>query len=90
MNKIQIIALTETIAYTEIVEVMQNKIVRYFGEKNATKDPHWPCVYIRQDVTSIDIDELLQNASEALELHVVLNCDSKQTQGRFTTLITNE
>ncbi len=71
-----------------VIEFLQEKIVKYFGTKNASIDPMYPLVLVTCEVTEDDITYIKDNKiQDGIKLTVVVGKEgSERVQGDFIHL----
>ena len=70
-----------------VVEYLQDKIVRYFGIRNASSDPMYPLVQVTCDVTEEDLDYIKDKVSDNVHFTVIIGREgSDKVKGDFVYL----
>lgn len=70
-----------------IVEYLQDKIVKYFGTKNASIDPVYPLVSVICEVTEDDITYIKDKVQDNIKFTVITGKEgSERVQGDFIHL----
>ena len=70
-----------------VVEYLQDKIVKYFGIRNASADPMYPLVLVTCDVTEEDLDYIKDKVSDNVHFTVIIGKEgSDKVQGDFIFL----
>ena len=70
-----------------VVEYLQDKIVKYFGIRNASADPMYPLVLVTCDVTEEDLDYIKDKVSDNIHFTVIIGKEgSDKVQGDFIYL----
>lgn len=70
-----------------VIEYLQEKIVKYFGTKNASADPMYPLVQVICDVTEEDLDYIKDKVSDNVHFTVIIGREgSDKVQGDFIFL----
>jgi hypothetical protein len=68
------------------IDFLQEKIVKYFGSRNATADPMYPLVYITCDVNEEDIT-FIKDKTQNIKFTVLIgNEESERVKGDFIFL----
>jgi hypothetical protein len=69
-----------------MIDHLQEKIVKYFGSRNATADPMYPLVYITCDVNEEDIT-FIKDKTQNIKFTVLIGKEeSERVQGDFIFL----
>ena len=69
------------------IEFLQDKIVRYFGIRNASVDPMYPLVSVTCEVTEDDITYIKDKVSDTIHFSVIVGKEgSDKVQGDFIHL----
>lgn len=69
------------------IEFFQEKIVKYFGSRNATADPMYPLVYITCDVNEDDLTYIKEKVQDNIKFTVVVGKEeSERVNGDFIYL----
>ena len=70
-----------------VIEHLQDKIVRYFGSRNASADPMYPLVQITCEVNNEDINYLKDKVHDNIHFSVIVGKEgSERVQGDFIFL----
>lgn len=68
------------------IEYLQDKIVKYFGSRNASVDPMYPLVYITSDVNEEDLT-YIKDKTQNIKFTVLIGKEeSERVQGDFIFL----
>jgi hypothetical protein len=68
------------------IDFLQEKIVKYFGSRNASADPMYPLVYITCDVNEEDLT-YIKDKTQNIKFTVVIGKEeSERVQGDFIFL----
>jgi hypothetical protein len=78
MRNVIVITVPNQMAGSEIIYAIQDKIVSYFGTKNATKSDNYPKVEVTCEVSQEDINELTRNLNDKITLTALLNVESER------------
>lgn len=69
------------------IEYLQDKIVRYFGSRNASADPMYPLVLITCEITDEDLSYIKDKVQDAIHFAVIVGKEgSDKVQGDFIFL----
>jgi hypothetical protein len=69
------------------IDFLQEKIVKYFGSRNASADPMYPLVLITCEVTEDDITYIKDKVSDTIHFSVIIGKEgSDKVQGDFIHL----
>ena len=69
------------------IEYLQEKIVKYFGTKNASADPLYPLVLVTCEVTEDDVTYIKDKVQDNIKLTVIVGKEgSERVQGDFIHL----
>jgi hypothetical protein len=69
------------------IEYLQDKIVRYFGSRNASIDPMYPLVSITCEVTDEDLNYIKDKVHDNIRFAVIIGKEgSDKVQGDFIYL----
>ena len=70
-----------------IVEYLQDKIVKYFGTKNASIDPMYPLVLVTCEVTDDDVTYIKDKVQDNIHFTVITGKEgSERVNGDFIYL----
>ena len=70
-----------------VVEYLQDKIVRYFGSRNASVDPTYPLVLVTCEVTEEDLNYIKDKVHDNIHFSVIVGKEgSERVQGDFIFL----
>lgn len=70
-----------------VAEYLQDKIVRYFGTRNASADPLYPIVLVTCEVTDEDLNHIKDKVSDNIHFTVIIGKEgSDKVQGDFIYL----
>ena len=70
-----------------VVEYLQDKIVRYFGSRNASADPMYPLVLATCEVTEEDLNYIKDKVHDNIHFSVIVGKEgSERVQGNFIFL----
>lgn len=70
-----------------VVEYLQDKIVRYFGSRNASIDPVYPLVLVTCDVSEEDLNYIKDKVHDNIHFSVIVGKEgSERVQGDFIFL----
>lgn len=70
-----------------VVEYLQDKIVRYFGSRNASVDPMYPLVLVTCEVTEEDLNYIKDKVHDNIHFSVIVGKEgSERVQGDFIFL----
>ena len=70
-----------------VIEHLQEKIMKYFGTKNASIDPMYPLVLVTCEVTEDDITYIKEKVQDNIKFTVVVGKEgSERVQGDFIFL----
>ena len=70
-----------------VVEFLQDKIVRYFGSRNASVDPMYPLVLVTCEVTEEDLNYIKDKVHDNVHFSVIVGKEgSERVQGDFIFL----
>ena len=69
------------------IEYLQDKIVRYFGSRNASIDPQYPLVLVTCEVTEEDLNYIKDKVHDNIHFSVIVGKEgSERVQGNFIFL----
>ena len=69
------------------IEFLQDKIMKYFGSRNASVDPLYPIVLVTCEVTDDDINYIKDKVSDTIKFTVITGKEgSDKVQGDFIYL----
>ena len=69
------------------IEYLQDKIVRYFGSRNASADPMYPLVLITCEVSEEDLNYIKDKVNDNIHFSVIVGKEgSDKVQGDFIFL----
>ena len=69
------------------IEYLQDKIVRYFGSRNASVDPQYPLVLVTCEVTEEDLNYIKDKVHDNIHFSVIVGKEgSERVQGNFIFL----
>ena len=69
------------------IEYLQEKIVKYFGTKNASADPMYPLVLVICEVTEEDLNYIKDKVHDNIHFSVIVGKEgSERIQGNFIHL----
>ncbi len=86
-SSIIIMLPSQSQVYSETIEVVINKIVKYFGNKFAKVDDEYPIVVVTCEVTQDDIDIIREGLHNSISLMVIVgNDNSPSIDGNFIRL----
>ena len=69
------------------IEYLQDKIVRYFGIRNASADPMYPLVLVTCEVTDEDLNYIKDKVQDNIHFTVIVGKEgSDKVQGDFIYL----
>lgn len=69
------------------IEFLQDKIMKYFGSRNASVDPLYPIVLVTCEVTDDDINYIKDKVSDTIKFTVITGKEgSERVQGDFIYL----
>ena len=70
-----------------VIEYLQEKIVKYFGIKNASVDPMYPLVLVTCEVTDEDLNYIKDKVQDNIHFTVIVGKEgSDKVQGDFIYL----
>ena len=70
-----------------VIEFLQEKIVKYFGTKNASADPMYPLVSVTCEVTEEDLNYIKDKVQDNIRFTVLVGKEgSERVQGNFIHL----
>ena len=70
-----------------VVEYLQEKIVKYFGIRNASADPMYPLVLVTCEVTEEDLNYVKDKVHDNIHFSVIVGKEgSDKVQGDFIFL----
>lgn len=70
-----------------VIEYLQDKIVRYFGSRNASADPMYPLVLVTCEVTEEDMNYVKDKVHDNIHFSVIVGKEgSEKVQGNFIYL----
>lgn len=73
--------------HQEIIECLQETIVKYFGIKNASADPMYPLVLVTCEVTEDDLNYIKGKVRDNIHFTVIVGKEgSERVQGDFIYL----
>ena len=70
-----------------MIEHLQDKIIKYFGSKNASIDPLYPLVLVTCEVTDDDVAYIKDKIQESIKITVIIGKEgSERVNGDFIFL----
>ena len=70
-----------------VIEYLQDKIVRYFGSRNASADPMYPLVLVTCEVSEEDLNYIKDKVHDNIHFSVIVGKEgSEKVQGDFIFL----
>ena len=69
------------------IEYLQDKIVRYFGSRNATAEPMYPLVSVTGEISEEDLNYIKDKVHDNIHFSVIVGKEgSERVQGNFIFL----
>lgn len=73
--------------HQETIEYLQDKIVRYFGSRNAVADPMYPLVLVTCEISEEDLNYVKDKVHDNIHFSVIVGKEgSERVQGNFIYL----
>ena len=87
MSIIHIMVPNCNLDHQETIEYLQDKIVRYFGSRNASADPMYPLVLVTCEISEEDLNYIKDKVHDNIHFSVIVGKEgSERVQGNFIYL----
>lgn len=84
---IHIMVPNNNLDHQETIEYLQDKIVRYFGSRNASADPMYPLVLVTCEVSEEDLNYIKDKVQDNIHFTVIVGKEgSDKVEGDFIYL----